>query len=195
MFHYLLAIIAGYLIGSIPFGLLIAKYAGKTDPRLQGSGNIGATNMARINGQKLGALTLICDMLKAVVVVIIVSTFYPEHAHLKYLAGLAVFLGHLYPAWLKFKGGKGVATGIGVVIGFGNIYTILFVVVGWLAVFFATRYSALAALVVFAFVPLVNFYFSSYFWEFLTLFIMSLFVFWRHKSNIRNLRNGTEVKM
>src|SRR5450432_4417007 len=131
------ALILGYLLGSIPFGLILTKLAGTQDLRSIGSGNIGATNVLRTGHKGLAAATLLCDMLKGTVAVLIAGYFGGPEAAM--LAGLAAFLGHLFPVWLNFKGGKGVATYIGVLIGFAWPAALGFCAV-WLAVAAATRY-------------------------------------------------------
>src|SRR5262245_23099941 len=151
-----LAFAFGYLLGSIPFGLLLTRAAGGPDIRGIGSGNIGATNVLRTGNKPLAAVTLLCDMLKGTLAVL-VATHYGADAALA--AALGAFLGHLFPVWLKFKGGKGVATYIGLLIGIHWPAALFFCVV-WLAVAAATRYSSLAALIASAFTPLAIWYFG-----------------------------------
>ncbi len=138
------AFVLGYLLGSIPFGLILTKLAGTQDLRSIGSGNIGATNVLRTGRKGLAAATLICDMLKGTVAVMIAGYFGGPNAAM--LAALGAFLGHLFPVWLKFKGGKGVAVYIGVLIGLFWPAAVVFCVM-WLATAFTTRYSSLSALV------------------------------------------------
>src|SRR6266853_6637957 len=134
----------GYLLGSIPFGLVLTKLAGTEDLRSIGSGNIGATNVLRTGHKGLAAATLICDMLKGTVAVVIAGYFGGPNAAM--LAALGAFLGHVFPVWLKFRGGKGVAVYIGVLIGLFWPAAVVFCVL-WVATAFTTRYSSLSALV------------------------------------------------
>ena len=144
-----LAFAFGYLLGSIPFGLLLTRAAGGPDIRAIGSGNIGATNVLRTGHKALAAATLLCDMLKGAVAVLAAARYGPDPA---LAAALGAFLGHLFPVWLKFKGGKGVATYIGLLIGLHWPAALFFCIV-WLVVAAATRYSSLAALVASALTP------------------------------------------
>src|SRR6201996_3579808 len=147
-----IAFILGYLLGSIPFGLVLTKFAGTQDLRSIGSGNIGATNVLRTGRKGLAAATLIGDMLKGTVAVIIAGYFGGPNAAM--LAGLGAFLGHLFPIWLKFKGGKGVAVYIGILIGLFWPAAILFCAI-WLVLAFALRYSSLSALTASVITPIV----------------------------------------
>src|SRR5918995_6546945 len=149
-----LALVFGYLLGSIPFGLLITRAAGLGDVRNIGSGNIGATNVLRTGNKGLAALTLVLDALKGTAAVLIAGIYGPE---LALVAGFGAFLGHLFPVWLGFKGGKGVATYLGVLAGLAWNVALVFAVL-WLAVAFIMRYSSLAALVASLAVPLTLFY-------------------------------------
>ncbi len=182
--------VSGYIIGSIPFGLLLTRAAGLGDIRAIGSGNIGATNVLRTGNKKLAAATLLLDALKGTLVV-----FFVRHygAGGVFLAALAVFLGHLYPVWLGFKGGKGVATGLGVFWGvcwpLGALCCAL-----WLAVAFTLRRSSLAALSAFAVSPVAAWYFQSWKTALLAAIIAAL-VFWKHRANIARLLAGTEPKI
>src|SRR5881409_2594489 len=146
-----LAFILGYLLGSIPFGLLLTKLAGTQDLRSIGSGNIGATNVLRTGRKGLAAATLLCDMLKGTVAVVIAGYYGGPDAAM--LAALGAFLGHLFPVWLKFNGGKGVATYIGVLIGFAAWKATLTFGVVWLIVAALTRYSSLSGLIASAAAP------------------------------------------
>src|SRR5882724_8377437 len=143
MLQILAALVFGYLLGSIPFGLLVTRAAGLGDVRKIGSGNIGATNVLRTGNKGLAALTLVLDALKGAVAVLIAGWFEPG---LALYAGLAAFLGHLFPVWLNFKGGKGVATYLGVLAGLYWPAALAFGAV-WLGVAFLTRFSSLAALI------------------------------------------------
>ncbi|KUM27666.1 glycerol-3-phosphate acyltransferase [Mesorhizobium loti] len=187
---YGLALIFGYLLGSIPFGLLITRAAGLGDVRQIGSGNIGATNVLRTGNKGLAAATLLLDALKGTAAALIAGHFSPEFG---LLAGFAAFLGHLFPVWLGFKGGKGVATYLGVLLGLAWQGMLVFAVV-WLATAFLFRYSSLAALVAAVVVPIALYFISTP--QIAGLFaLMSLIVFIKHRANISRLLAGTEGKI
>lgn len=186
----ILAFLLGYLSGSIPFGLVLTKAFGLGDIRKQGSGNIGATNVLRTGNKGLAAATLIADMLKGTIPVLIAATYGSEAA---LLAGLGAFLGHLFPIWLKFKGGKGVATYIGVLIGLYWPLALLFAAV-WLVAAFLFRISSLSALIAAAVIPLAVTTTGQQSLVFVIL-IMTALVFFKHKDNIKRLMNGTEGKI
>src|SRR5580692_8672458 len=152
LLEYAVALVFGYLCGSIPFGIVLTRLAGAPDLRSIGSGNIGATNVLRTGRKGLAAATLLGDMLKGTVAVV-VGNYYGES--LAIAAALGAFLGHLFPVWLGFKGGKGVATFIGLLLGFGAWLALLVFCIFWLAVAAATRYSSLAALLASAAAPIV----------------------------------------
>ncbi|MBY0382240.1 MAG: glycerol-3-phosphate 1-O-acyltransferase PlsY [Xanthobacteraceae bacterium] len=186
-----IALIWGYALGSIPFGLLFTKLAGTPDLRSIGSGNIGATNVLRTGRKGLAAATLICDMLKGTVVVVVAAYFAGRDAAMA--AGLGAFLGHLFPIWLKFKGGKGVATYIGVLLGLFWPAALAFAVI-WLGVAFISRYSSLAALVASAVVPVMLLW-SQYFPLAGLFAILSAMLWFMHRANIKRLLNRTEGKI
>ncbi len=188
--YYVAAIIFGYLLGSIPFGLLITRIAGMGDVRKIGSGNIGATNVLRTGNKKLAALTLLADMLKGTVAVLVAGIWGPG---LAMAAGFAAFIGHLLPVWLGFKGGKGVATYLGVLIALAWKAALVFAVV-WLAVAWLSKYSSLAALVAAVAVPIYLFWSGpmALAWLFTA---MSIIVFAKHHANIRRLLDGNESKI
>jgi glycerol-3-phosphate acyltransferase PlsY len=199
----LLALLAGYLLGSIPFGLVLTKAAGAGDVRQIGSGNIGATNVLRTGRKGLAAATLVLDALKGTLAVMIVydialrlGAHIPNALQLSQIAGLGALLGHLFPVWLGFKGGKGVATFIGVLIGMswgmGLLPAIVFGLV-WLAVAAGTRYSSLAALCATA--GVVLFYFVANWTGQLFILAMAALIFFKHHENIRRLREGRESKI
>ncbi|WP_322414172.1 glycerol-3-phosphate 1-O-acyltransferase PlsY [Mesorhizobium huakuii] len=186
----ILALVFGYLLGSIPFGLLLTRAAGLGDVRKIGSGNIGATNVLRTGNKGLAAATLLLDALKGTAAVLISGHFAPETA---VWAGLGAFLGHLFPVWLGFKGGKGVATYLGVLIGLAWQVALIFAVV-WLAVAFLFRYSSLAALTAAVIVPIALYFLSAP--QIAVLFVvMSIIVFIKHRANISRLLAGTEGKI
>lgn len=193
----LLALLTGYLLGSIPFGLLLTKAAGLGDVRSIGSGNIGATNVLRTGHKGLAAATLLLDTLKGTVAVLLVDDVARrvggfDAFHYGHIAGLGAFLGHIYPVWLKFLGGKGVATFIGVLIGMHLPAAIIFGIV-WIGVAATTRFSSLAALS--ATVAVVLYYVVTG-WAGLTVVsIMAALIFLKHHANIRRLLDGQEGKI
>ena len=186
-----IALALGYLLGSIPFGLLLTKAAGGPDVRTIGSGNIGATNVLRTGRKGLAALTLLLDALKGTAAVLIAAVYGGYEASLA--AGLAAFLGHLFPVWLKFKGGKGVATYIGLLLGVYWPAMLIFCAV-WLTVAFATRYSSVAALTASALTP-PALYLLDRPGPAALFFALSLLLWFMHRTNIRRLMNGTEGKI
>ena len=185
-----LAFAFGYLLGSIPFGLLLTRATGGPDIRAIGSGNIGATNVLRTGNKALAAATLLCDMLKGTLAVLAAAHYGADPA---LAAALGAFLGHLFPVWLKFKGGKGVATYIGLLIGLHWPAALFFCAV-WLAVAAAVRYSSLAALIASALTPLAIWYFGLP--KVAALFLLLTVLLWvMHRANIARLLNGTEGKI
>jgi len=185
------AFILGYLLGSIPFGLVLTRLAGTPDLRSIGSGNIGATNVLRTGRKGLAAATLLCDMLKGTVAVIVAG--YCAGPDAAMLAALGAFLGHLFPVWLKFRGGKGVAVYIGVLIGLLWPAAILFCAI-WLATAAASRYSSLAALVASFVTPIFLWWFGHL--ALAALFaVLTLLLFYMHRENIARLRAGTEGRI
>jgi len=188
--YYLIALGLGYLLGSIPFGLLITRLAGTQDVRKIGSGNIGATNVLRTGRKGLAVVTLAADMLKGTAAVLLGAMWGPDTA---IIAGLGAFIGHLFPVWLKFKGGKGVATYIGVLLGLFWPAALVFCA-AWLLVAFIFRYSSLSALIASLATPGVLAWFDQ--WQAMELFcLLTLLVFIRHHANIRRLISGNESKI
>jgi len=186
----LLITILAYLLGSIPFGLLLTRAAGLGDIRTIGSGNIGATNVLRTGNKGLAAATLFLDGFKGALAVLIARHF-GDPAPL--CAGLAVLLGHLFPVWLGFKGGKGVATGLGVLLAeFFPVGAIA--CAAWLIVAFLFRFSSAAALAAFAIAPIAALAFGHFHLAILALLIAAL-VYWKHSANIARLRAGTEPRI
>ncbi|MBE1207088.1 glycerol-3-phosphate 1-O-acyltransferase PlsY [Aminobacter carboxidus] len=189
--HVLIAAaVFGYLLGSIPFGLLLTRAAGLGDVRKIGSGNIGATNVLRTGNKKLAAATLLLDALKGTVAVVIAARWSHDAA---IAAGFGAFIGHLYPIWLGFKGGKGVATYLGVLFGLSSLGALVFAVT-WLLVAFVSRYSSLAALTAAALVPIALYLIDMPKAAGL-LALMSVIVFIRHRANISRLLAGTESRI
>jgi acyl-phosphate glycerol 3-phosphate acyltransferase len=188
--HLILAALFGYLLGSIPFGLLLTRAAGLGDVRSIGSGNIGATNVLRTGNKGLAALTLILDALKGTAAAAIATRW---GAELGLIAGFTAFIGHLFPVWLGFKGGKGVATYLGVLIGLVWKVALVFAVV-WLAVAVVLRYSSLAALTATVVVPVVLYFMGLV--DYAALFlVMSVIVWIKHRANISRLLAGTESRI
>ncbi|MEQ1611569.1 MAG: glycerol-3-phosphate 1-O-acyltransferase PlsY [Hyphomicrobiaceae bacterium] len=192
----LLAVLVGYLLGSIPFGLLLTKAAGHGDVRAIGSGNIGATNVLRTGNKALAVATLILDALKGTAAVLLAkfgvfgSLPGPD---LQFLAGFAALLGHVFPVWLGFKGGKGIATYIGMLLGFLWPFAAIFCCI-WLAAAVATRISSLAALIAVIFTP---FAIWAYGWPEIAILLLtpSLLLIWKHEANIRRLLAGKEPRI
>jgi glycerol-3-phosphate acyltransferase PlsY len=188
--YYLGALAAGYLLGSIPSGLILTRLAGLGDVRDLGSGNIGATNVLRTGSKPLAALTLALDVLKGTAAVLVGLHWGPDTG---VIAGLGAFLGHLFPIWLGFRGGKGVATYIGVLLGLFWKAALAFCLI-WLAVAAVSRYSSLAALVASALTPVILAWFGA--WQTMELFIvMTLLVYLRHWANIVRLAQGKESRI
>ena len=190
--EYAAALFFGYLCGSIPFGILLTRLAGAPDLRSVGSGNIGATNVLRTGRKGLAAATLLGDMLKGTVAVLIVSHFFGQHAAI--IAAFGAFLGHLFPVWLRFKGGKGVATFIGLLLGFQVWIALAAFCVIWLAIAALTRYSSLAALLASAATPAILWWTGDV--RLAELFLLLAVLLWiMHRANIARLIGGTESKI
>jgi glycerol-3-phosphate acyltransferase PlsY len=186
-----LAFLFGYLLGSIPFGVVLTRLSGGPDLRSIGSGNIGATNVLRTGRKGLAAATLACDMLKGTAAVLIAAHFAGYDAALA--AGLGAFLGHIFPVWLKFKGGKGVATYIGLLLGLAWPAALIFCAI-WLGIAFAFRYSSLAALVASALTPLALWFLGRP--DTALLFLLLSVLLWvMHRANIARLIAGSEGKI
>mgnify|MGYP006229309151 FL=1 len=181
--------IISYLMGSIPFGLILTKIFLKKDIREIGSGNIGATNALRTGNKLIGYSTLILDVLKAVIPVLYVKIYFPDAV---YISALFTFIGHVFPVWLKFKGGKGVATYVGILFSLNIIYGLVFGIC-WLIIFFISKYSSLASLIgslsvtvyILIYQGLENVFFYV---------IMFILIFFTHRENIKRLKNKEETK-
>jgi glycerol-3-phosphate acyltransferase PlsY len=190
--EYAAAFVFGYLCGSIPFGILLTRLAGAPDLRSVGSGNIGATNVLRTGRKGLAAATLLGDMLKGTAAVLIVHHFFGRDAAV--IAAAGAFLGHLFPVWLRFRGGKGVATYIGLLLGFKCWIALAAFCVIWAAIAAATRYSSLAALVASAATPAVLWW--NHNMREAELFLLLTVLLWiMHRANIARLIRGTESKI
>ena len=187
--EYLIVGITSYLMGSIPFGFILTKIFLKKDIREIGSGNIGATNALRTGNKLVGYTTLILDIAKAIIPVIYVKMNYPE---LIYIASLCAFLGHVFPIWLKFKGGKGVATYVGILFSINILLGLIFVI-SWGVVFLIYRYSSLSSIIGSLSIPLYLFVTAekSSVIFFVTMFVL---IFFTHRENIIRLKNKEESK-
>ena len=185
------AFAGGYLSGSVPYGLIITKLAGMGDIRQSGSGNIGATNVLRVGGKYLAIATLLLDALKGVVPVLIA-----KQVHMDYgiVVGLGAFIGHLFPVWLRFKGGKGVAVALGITLALswkiGLIVCLL-----WLATAMMSQYSSFSALAAFALSPLVAAYLTGDYQLIIFMLLLSVTIWIKHHENIKRLIKGTESKI
>jgi glycerol-3-phosphate acyltransferase PlsY len=188
--YFMAALVFGYVLGSIPFGVLITRFAGLGDVRSIGSGNIGATNVLRTGRKGLAAATLLGDALKGTVAVLIAWRWGPN---LAVLAALGAFLGHLFPVWLSFKGGKGVATYLGCLLGLSPLAALGFAAI-WLLVAVATRYSSLSALIAGTGTPVILWLLGER--QMAELFVLLTGVLlWTHRHNIARLRAGTEGRI
>ena len=188
-FELFLIILVSYLFGSIPFGLLLTKIFLKKDIREIGSGNIGATNVLRAGNKILGYSTLALDILKAVLPILYIKFFMNDYL---YISALSIFIGHVFPIWLKFKGGKGVASYLGILCCL-DIFTALIFGVVWIFVFMLFKFSSLSSLLASLTIPIFHFFYNSnsdyYFY-----FMMFILIFFTHRENIKRLRNNTESK-
>ena len=188
-FELFLVILVSYLFGSIPFGLLLTKIFLKKDIREIGSGNIGATNVLRSGNKILGYSTLVLDILKAVLPILYIKFFMNDYL---YISALSIFIGHVFPIWLKFKGGKGVASYLGILCCL-DIFTALIFGVVWISVFILFKFSSLSSLLASLAIPIFHFFYNSnsdyYFY-----FMMFILIFFTHRENIKRLRNNTESK-
>ena len=180
--------ITSYLIGSIPFGFILTKIFLRKDIRDFGSGNIGATNALRTGNKSLGYGTLLLDVLKAIIPVIYIKLNYPDYI---FITSIFVFIGHVFPLWLKFKGGKGVAPYVGILFSINLIYGIVFVSI-WIITFLISKYSSLASLIASFTIPIYLLFFNN---ENLIFFsIMFVLIFYTHRENVKRLKNKEENK-
>jgi len=186
---YLVIGIASYLMGSIPFGLILTKLFLNKDIREIGSGNIGATNALRTGNKLIGYSTLILDIAKAIIPVIYVKFNYPD---LIYIASLCAFLGHVFPIWLKFKGGKGVATYVGILFSINIILGLIFVVL-WVFIFLLSKYSSLSSIIASISVP-IYILITGQINDAIFFAIMFILIFFTHRENIKRLKNKEESK-
>jgi|TARA_B110000261_G_C12902939_1_gene285191 glycerol-3-phosphate acyltransferase PlsY len=184
--EYLIIALGSYLLGSIPFGFILTKIFLKKDIRDIGSGNIGATNALRTGSKLLGYATLILDITKAILPVLYVKFNYPDYI---YIAALSTFLGHVFPIWLKFKGGKGVATYVGILFSINLILGLVFIV-SWAVTFLISKYSSLSSLMASLIVPIYLVIFDSY--NSIFFIIMFVLIFYTHRENVKRLKNKKE---
>ena len=186
--EYLTITLSSYLLGSIPFGFILTKIFLKQDIRDIGSGNIGATNTLRTGNKVLGYSTLALDISKAILPVLYVKFNHPDYI---FIASLCTFLGHVFPVWLKFKGGKGVATYIGILFSINLIYGFIFII-GWLTTFLISKYSSLSSLVASLIIPIYLIFFDNNNSTF--FIIMFVLIFYTHRENVKRLKNKDESK-
>ncbi len=180
--------ILSYLMGSVPFGFILTKVFLKKDIRDIGSGNIGATNALRAGNKSLGYGTLFLDIIKAIIPVVYVKLNYPDYI---FIASLCVFLGHIFPIWLKFKGGKGVATYVGILFSINLIIGFVFIGV-WFFTFLISKYSSLSSLCASLSIPIYLFFFTSQ--NLVFFLIMFILIFYTHRENVKRLINKEESK-
>jgi len=185
---YLTIALGSYLLGSIPFGFILTKVFLKKDIRNIGSGNIGATNALRTGNKLLGYATLILDITKAILPILYVKFNYPDYI---FVASLSAFLGHVFPIWLKFKGGKGVATYVGILFSINLILGSIFVV-SWVVTFLISKYSSLSSLMASLIVPIYLIIFENY--NSIFFIIMFVLIFYTHRENVKRLKNKEESK-
>ena len=186
--EYLFIALSSYLLGSIPFGFLLTKIFLKKDIREIGSGNIGATNALRTGNKLLGYATLVLDIAKAVLPVLYVKFNYPDYV---FIASLSAFLGHVFPVWLKFKGGKGVATYVGILFSINLILGLIFII-SWGVTFLVSKYSSLSSLIASLVVALYLIFFDNY--DSIFFIIMFVLIFYTHRENVKRLKNREETK-
>jgi len=185
---YIIVIILSYLLGSIPFGLILTQIFLKKDIRDIGSGNIGATNALRSGNKLIGYSTLFLDIFKAILPVLYIKLNFSD---LVYISALSVFLGHVFPVWLKFKGGKGVATYVGIIFSLNISYFLVFGIT-WILIFLISKYSSLASLVATLSIPIYLFFTNGN--QVIFFGIMFILIFYTHRENIKRLKNKEEIK-
>ena len=186
--EYLIIALTSYLLGSIPFGFILTKIFLKKDIRDIGSGNIGATNTLRTGNKLLGYSTLALDISKAILPVLYIKFNHPDYI---FIAALCTFLGHVFPVWLNFKGGKGVATYVGSLFSINLFYGLIFVI-GWLTTFLISRYSSLSSLIASLIIPIYVIIFDNR--NLMVFIIMFVLIFYTHRENVKRLKNKGETK-
>ena len=185
----ILTSLISYLIGSIPFGFILTKIFLKKDIRNIGSGNIGATNVLRTGNKSIGYSTLILDILKAVIPVLFTKFYIPDYI---FISALSVFIGHVFPIWLKFKGGKGVATYLGILFCINYLFGFIFVF-SWLIIFFITKFSSLSSILASLSIPVYLFFLDNIHYKYFYIIIFVL-IFYTHRENVKRLINQEESK-
>ena len=185
----ILTSLISYLIGSIPFGFILTKIFLKKDIRNIGSGNIGATNVLRTGNKIVGYLTLILDILKAVIPVLLTKFYIPDYI---FISALSVFIGHVFPIWLKFKGGKGVATYLGILFCINYLFGFIFIC-SWLIIFLITKFSSLSSIIASLSIPVYLFFLDNFQNKYFYI-IMFVLIFYTHRENIKRLINQEESK-
>ena len=185
---YTIIAIISYFFGSIPSGFILTKLILKKDIREIGSGNIGATNALRSGNRLIGYLTLILDIVKAIIPILYIKYNFPE---IIFISSLCVFLGHLFPIWLKFKGGKGVATYLGIILTINIFFGIVFGII-WIIIYLVTKYSSLGSLIASAAIPVYVFFINGN--NVFFYIIMFVLIFYTHRENIKRLINKEEIK-
>ena len=186
--EYLIIALVSYLLGSIPFGFILTKIFLKKDIRNIGSGNIGATNALRTGNKLLGYTTLLLDITKAILPVLYVKYNYPDYI---FIASLCAFLGHVFPVWLRFKGGKGVATYIGILFSINIILGLIFIV-SWAVTFLISKFSSLSSIIASLIVPVYLMIFENY--NSIFFIIMFVLILYTHRENVKRLKNKEESK-
>ena len=186
--EYFIIVLGAYLLGSIPFGFVLTKIFLKKDIRDIGSGNIGATNALRTGNKSLGDATLVLDITKAILPILYVKFNYPDYI---FIASLSAFLGHVFPVWLKFKGGKGVATYVGILFSINLILGLIFII-SWVVIFLISKYSSLSSLVASLMVPVYLIIFENY--NSIFFIIMFVLILYTHRENVKRLKNKEESK-
>ena len=187
----ILTSLISYLIGSIPFGFILTKIFLKKDIRNIGSGNIGATNVLRTGNKIIGYSTLILDILKAIIPVLFVKFYIPDDNYI-FISALSVFLGHVFPVWLKFKGGKGVATYLGILFCINYLFGFIFIC-SWLIIFLITKFSSLSSIIASLSIPVYLFFLDNFQNKYFYI-IMFVLIFYTHRKNIKRLINQEESK-
>ena len=186
--EYLFVALSSYLLGSIPFGFILTKIFLKKDIRNIGSGNIGATNALRTGNKSIGFATLALDIAKAILTVIFVKLNYPDYI---FIASLSTFLGHVFPIWLNFRGGKGVATYVGILFSINFIYSLVFIF-SWAITFLISKYSSLSSITASLMVPIYIIFFENN--NSIFFIIMFVLVLYTHRENVKRLKNKEETK-
>ncbi len=191
IFEIIVPVFIGYIFGSVPYGFLLVKYIKKTNIQKEGSKNIGATNVLRVAGKKIAFITLLLDLFKGYVAIIVSINLVGDDMNVAFIASLASMLGHMFPIWLKFKGGKGIATFIGVLLYLSPMLFIV-MVLGWIFCYHMFQISSFSALIAVSVSCIVGFIFNDYFYYNLYFFVMYVLIVYKHKENIIRLLHKEE---